>query len=262
MFNFAPARRTVSRRARLSRGQAIALFAAILALFALAACGRGRQEEPTPFPTSTPIAEAPAAEATAAEATAAEATDTPEPAPAEAAAAESATTEPAAEAGAADASAADASAAEQPESPLQAESPLAPESPMPTPTSIAEALGLKLSSTTGALTGVLITGVTGADQPVPLLQIGLAEVIRDEEGNPKVGGYEPSSAPRTETDASGRFSFSELKPGTYTLIADYVAAQIQLQEGGDGDTILVEIKPNEVTNLGDLRFPKLPMPPK
>lgn len=227
---------TVSRR--------LLLAAILLALVTLAACGRGRQQEPTPYPTSTPIAAAPAAA-------------TPVATTVAAAKPASAATEPPA---AQEPAAAAAEPAAQPGSPLAPQSPLAPSSPMPTPTSIAEALGLKISATTGAMTGVLFTKVTGADQPVAKLQIGLAEVIRDEQGNPKVGGYEASSSPRVETDARGRFSFSDVKPGVYTLIADYVSAQIQLQVNGDGDTILVEVKPNEVADLGEMHFPKLPVP--
>lgn len=113
----------------------------------------------------------------------------------------------------------------------------------------------------GGLTAVLHTSVDGTDRPLAGLIIGLAAVILDENGKPKASGYEVSAAPRTDTDGDGRFAFDSIKPGLYTLIADYVSAQVQLNDEKTGDTLLVEIKPGEVTDLGLLKFAKLPLVP-
>jgi len=90
--------------------------------------------------------------------------------------------------------------------------------------------------------------------------MGLAEVIRDDKGMPKASGYEPSAAPRTITDALGRFVLNNLKPGTYTLILDGVTVQYQLADEATGETIMVDVKPGEVIDLGTLRYKNLPVP--
>ena len=90
--------------------------------------------------------------------------------------------------------------------------------------------------------------------------IGLAEVIRGEDGVPKASGYEASMAPKATTDDYGRFVFNDLKPGLYTLILDAVVTQYQLDTVDTGETILVEIKPNEIVDIGELRYPSLPIP--
>jgi hypothetical protein len=90
--------------------------------------------------------------------------------------------------------------------------------------------------------------------------IGLAEVLYDEEGVAKVGGYEPSRAVRVQTDAYGRFVMNNVKPGTYTLILDAVVQQYQLADEETGNTIMAEVKAGEVTDLGTLNYSSLPVP--
>lgn len=144
-------------------------------------------------------------------------------------------------------------------SPLAApESPLAaPLSPLATPPAAATPV---TSADGGGLTGqIIVTGPSG-DIPVAGLVIGLAEVIKGEDGLPKASGYEASAAPKATTDDFGRFVFDNLKPSLYTLILDAVITQYQLDNVETGDTILVEIKPNETVALGELRYPSLPIP--
>lgn len=44
------------------------------------------------------------------------------------------------------------------------------------------------------------------------------------------------------------FVFDNLKPGAYTLISDAVVTQYQLDEAETGDTILVEVKADEIVD--------------
>jgi len=138
-----------------------------------------------------------------------------------------------------------------PESPLAPPSPLMPPSLAPTPVTTAD---------TGGLTGqIIVTRPTG-DVAVAGLVIGLAEVILGDDGLPKASGYEASAAPKATTDDYGRFVFNNLKPGRYTLILDAVVTQYQLDNAETGDTILIEVTPNTVLDLGELRYPRLPIP--
>lgn len=138
-----------------------------------------------------------------------------------------------------------------PDSPLAPPSPLTPPSPAPTPVASAEG---------GGLAGqIVVTRPTG-DIAVAGLIVGLAEVILGDDGLPKASGYEASAAPKAITDDYGRFVFNNVKPGMYTLILDAVVTQYQLDDVGTGDTILIEIKPNAIVELGELRYPQLPIP--
>lgn len=209
-----------------------------LAILGLAGCGGG--EEPTP--TLAP----PTATATAAPTTIQEPTETPTMPPTQA----TAVMPPASE------STIEASQAESPlaapASPLSAPpSPLAPPSLAPTPVTSAD---------TGGLTGQIIVAKPTGDVAVAGLTIGLAEVIKGEDGMPKASGYEASAAPKATTDDYGRFVFDNLKPGLYTLILDAVVTQYQLDDIDTGDTILVEIQPNTIVDVSQLRYPSLPIP--
>lgn len=201
----------------------------LISSFGLAGCGGG--EEPTPVPTTT---QAPTATAAPTEAPAQSTTVAPS--------ASTATVE--------DSQVESPLAA--PNSPLSAPpSPLAPPSPMPTPVT---------SATGGGLTGQIVVAKPTGDIAVADLMIGLAEVIKGEDGVPKASGYEASMAPKATTDDYGRFVFDNLKPGLYTLILDAVVTQYQLDTVDTGETILVEIKPNEIIDIGALRYPSLPIP--
>ena len=135
------------------------------------------------------------------------------------------------------------------------QSPLAPSSPLPTPE-----VNAQVTSETGSIVGRILVTKPDGEIAVADMIIGLAEVIRDEAGVAKVGGYEPSRALRVTTDAYGRFIMNDVKPGSYTLILDAVVTQYQLADEKTGNTILVDVKPGEITDLGTLRYSSLPVP--
>lgn len=206
----------------------VALILLIVSL-GLAGCGGG--EEPTPVPT---VAPAPTATLTPTETPA---QDTIEPTSAIAPSGENNPVQ---------------SPLAAPNSPLSAPpSPLTPPSLAPTPVTSADG---------GGLIGRITVAKSTGDIAVAALMIGLAEVIRGEDGVPKASGYEASMAPKATTDDYGRFVFNDLKPGLYTLILDAVVTQYQLDTVDTGETILVEIKPNEIVDIGELRYPSLPIP--
>ena len=113
---------------------------------------------------------------------------------------------------------------------------------------------------TGAITGRILVVKPEGEIPVSNMILGLAEVIRDENGVAKVSGYVQGGPNRTTTDAYGRFILNGVKPGTYTLILDAVVMQYQLEDESSGDTILVDVTAGQETNVGTLRYNKLPVP--
>lgn len=141
-------------------------------------------------------------------------------------------------------------------SPLEPASPLAaPASPLPSPE--AEAAP---TSDAGSIIGRILVVKPEGEIEVADMIIGLAEVIRDENGVARVGGYEPSRAPRASTDAYGRFIFNDVKPGTYTLILDAIVTQYQLADEKSGNTIMTDVKAGEVADLGTMEYSSLPVP--
>lgn len=129
----------------------------------------------------------------------------------------------------------------------------APESPLPTP-----AVKPETSATAGAVVGRLILDRPEGEMAVTDALLGLAKIILDDQGLPRASGYTASEAPRTTTDSLGRFVLNNVKPGTYTLILDGVVTQNQLADEATGDTIMFEVKPGEVVDLGTLRYTTLP----
>jgi len=229
------------KRLRIRFSRIILAALLIVAALTLAACGGGEDPTATPLPATfiptvppTPVEEPttpPTAEPVATEA------------PVEAATEE---VDPEVEASQAE------SPLAAPDSPLDApSSPLTPPSPAPTPV---------ISGVEGGLAGQIVVVRPTGDVAVSGLVIGLAEVILGDDGLPKASGYEASTAPKATTDDYGRFVFDNLKPGAYTLILDAVVTQYQLDEAETGDTILVEVKADEIVELGELRYPSLPIP--
>lgn len=151
----------------------------------------------------------------------------------------------------------------QPESPLQQpESPLQqPESPLPsgsTDTTSTQAAA-DIPDTVGVVEGSIMVNLKSGPKPLATTIIALAEVILDEQGNPKVAGYSASSAPRTISDEQGFFKIEDVKPGTYGLILDSVISSYLLADPVSGDSVLVEVTGGEVTDLGQMEYDKLPL---
>ncbi len=112
----------------------------------------------------------------------------------------------------------------------------------------------------GALTGVLLLKTEDGFQPVADVKLAIGETLSDDEGKERVVAYDPSTAPITYTDASGRFVFEDLESGRYGLILDIVMSSFLLYQEGTLDAVLFEITDDEMTDLGNLEYSELPLP--
>lgn len=138
-------------------------------------------------------------------------------------------------------------------------------SPLPTPGSPLATPGASgmvgvAGADTGAIVGRLLVGRDTGDVPVAGLTVGLADVIRGEDGIARASGYAADTPNRSTTDEGGGFAINNIPPGTYTLILDAVITSYQLADPDSGDTILVEVQPGESVDIGILRFDTLPIP--
>ncbi|MGL4650144.1 MAG: hypothetical protein ACRC1H_12095 [Caldilineaceae bacterium] len=133
-----------------------------------------------------------------------------------------------------------------------------PGSPLPTPG--ASGMVGVAGAETGAIVGRILVGRDTGDVPVAGLTVGLADVIRGEDGIARASGYAPDTPNRSATDDGDGFAINNVPPGTYTLILDAVITSYQLADPVSGDTILVEVQPGESVDIGVLRFETLPIP--
>lgn len=134
------------------------------------------------------------------------------------------------------------------------------ESPIVTPEREVSGMTGETSGEAGAITGKILISRDGADVPVAGMIIGLAEVIRDENGNPQATGYAPDTAKKGTTHDDGGFAVNLVPPGMYSLILDAVITSYQLENPVTGETILVEVESGEVVDVGVLRYSTLPVP--
>lgn len=114
-----------------------------------------------------------------------------------------------------------------------------------------------VSQDTGSAGGVLVRELSdnGGFQPIKPVDLYLAEMILDTNGNPVFVGKTDGS-PSANLFETGVFIFQSVVPDTYGLIIDLGFAEFPITED-NGDIKLVEIQAGEAIDLGQL-FVTLP----
>ena len=115
--------------------------------------------------------------------------------------------------------------------------------PIPTP-----------GSTWGILTGTLLEN----GKPVTDYSLYLAEIITNEAGEEAIVKLNRSTSPRAFLDENGNFVFSNIKPGRYGLILDFVLNSFLLHYPGSEEQILVTIEAEDILDIGELDYDTLP----
>lgn len=157
--------------------------------------------------------------------------------------------------------------AAQPESPLNAA-----DSPLPTPTPVAATeapvipaamaqVNPQTSATTGAVTGRIFINNEKGFRAIPGIIVGLAEVLKGEDGVEKAAGYDPSTAPTGEIGEDGTFVIDNVPPGRYGVILDAVTTSLLAKEVENPDnSLVITVEASKVTDLGNLVYPSIPLP--
>jgi hypothetical protein len=116
------------------------------------------------------------------------------------------------------------------------------------------------TATTGAVHGSILVYVDGQPKPLTDIIVALAEVLPSDDGIARVAGYEASRAPRAAISPEGEFTIDNAPPGQYGLIVDAVMTSALLNDPKSGDSYLIDVKPGEVVEMGQLVFDSLPIP--
>jgi hypothetical protein len=122
---------------------------------------------------------------------------------------------------------------------------MATSGPIPTP-----------DENSGIVTGILL--VNG--EPVIDVNIYLADLVKDDQGNDLLASYGRANSPRAFTDGEGRFVFANIAPKKYGLILDVVLSSYLLSHPSGSGPIFILVEAGKVVNLGKLDYSELPLP--
>ena len=139
-------------------------------------------------------------------------------------------------------------------SPFASQLPLsAAQSPIPTPQAESQDLVPRdLTPEPGLAT---IQGMLYLDgKPAIGRTLYLAEIItpESEEGG-GLAALDPVRDPRTESDASGYFSFLNVPPNRYTLGINSPVGPVLINR--DGKEIIAAVQPDQIADLGEIHIP-------
>lgn len=113
------------------------------------------------------------------------------------------------------------------------------------------------STNKAVITGVLLEG-TEELEPASSAILYLADIVNSTDGRKAAASFDRASSPNTQTDAHGRFVFSEVDPGEYSLVLDRVYNSFLLHDpDGEGD-LLFTAEAGEILDLGKLEYLSLP----
>jgi hypothetical protein len=133
-------------------------------------------------------------------------------------------------------------------------------SPLATPVAEPPALDVQTSTETGAVIGRVMLVTDTEVRPVADMKVALADVLLDDDGIPRIAGYDPATPLRTMSDELGRFAIEDVAPATYAIILDAVTTSVMLADPITGDPILIEVDADAVTDIGRLNYDSLALP--
>jgi hypothetical protein len=107
-----------------------------------------------------------------------------------------------------------------------------------------------------------ITGflMTNKESPTPVGEavLYLATIHTDETGKPLAASFDRQTAPRSQTDAAGRFVFVDVPSQQYALILDRISETFLLKSPDDNSDMFLTPGAGEVLDVGRLVYGSLP----
>lgn len=141
---------------------------------------------------------------------------------------------------------------------------LEPTGPYPEPPSTSEPLAGTIeevpepsSDSLGTVTGIIVIEAENGT-PVQEAILYLGRIIMLDSGQPGMSALNKQTAPHAQTSLAGQFIFSDVEPGNYTLILDRITDSFVLNQPGGGD-LIIPVEAGQITDVGELRYPDLPL---
>jgi hypothetical protein len=108
------------------------------------------------------------------------------------------------------------------------------------------------------VTGILKQVSGTGSEPVNVTILALGKVLQNDQGTPMMGQLDTNSNLRSPTDKDGRFVFSEVPPGKYLLVFYRLAEPFLLNDPKTGGDLIIIANPDQIVDLGELVYEKLP----
>lgn len=117
------------------------------------------------------------------------------------------------------------------------------------------------TATAGAVTGRIFVNDAQGFRPVTKIIVALAEIIKDENGKEIATGYDAVNSPRNDIRDDGVFVIENVPPGRYGIILDSVMTQVMIKEPENLDnSLLITVEADKVTDVSNLIYASLPLP--
>lgn len=111
------------------------------------------------------------------------------------------------------------------------------------------------SDQVGTVTGRL-TRLQSKAPPEPLAgaPLYLGTILKNPDGQDRMVELSRDTAPKTNTDAEGRFVFTDVKPGRYGLMLDAPFGTLLLNHPQNGGDLVLDVAGGKVLDIGDLEY--------
>ena len=123
------------------------------------------------------------------------------------------------------------------------------DSTFPTPT------GASASTETAVVTGTLVRKNSDPVNPYKHLRLYLGVILIGNDGKSTLARVNPNSAPTTYTDDEGHFTFTNVPPDKYILVANLPPNNlIKLKNPETGEELLFDLTAGQTLDLGVLGY--------
>lgn len=106
----------------------------------------------------------------------------------------------------------------------------------------------------GVVTGRLIELSTNQPYLAPTLILGTLVFASDPNAAPPLVGYSEETDPKATQDLSGKFIFTDIKPGSYGIVV-WTPGSHTLVNDSQGNTVQVTVEAGKVVDLGNVYVP-------